>query len=345
MQNPNSHNSLDRMLHDFYLGNTSLAELSYDVESMFFKNSPLSREKIFITGLARSGTTSIFNYLYESDEYASLLYSDMPFLLMPNLWDKLHTKKTLPKTERFHEDNILVGNDSPEALDEFFWKVFLGNSYIKDDFLELNNITDNVLEKYEEYISLICRARGKSKYLSKNNNSILRLPYLLKMNSPSKVILLYRNPIEHASSLMKLHLRFSDHQKKDKFTLRYFNYLGHHEFGLNQKPFLLDQATDPSILTQEKTSLDFWLNSWINYYKYILNNFSNNITLVSFEDVCSSPKKPYSYLKKLLKIDDYEKIPLPYSAPNYNHKKEFSKILNEEASEIYNDLNKKRLYI
>ena len=345
MQNPNSHNSLDRMLHDFSLGNTSLAELSFDIESIFFKNSPLSTENIFITGLARSGTTSIFNYLHESVEYASLLYSDMPFLLMPNLWDKLSNKKKMPKTERFHGDNILVGNDSPEALDEFFWKVFLGNSYIKNDFLSLNNITDTILEKYQEYISLICRARGKSKYLSKNNNSILRLPYLLKMNSPSKVILLYRNPIDHASSLMKLHLRFSDIQKKDKFTLRYFNYLGHHEFGLNQKPFLLDQATDSSILTQEKTSLDFWLNSWINYYKYILNNFSNNITLVSFEDVCSNPEKPYSYLKELLNIPDYEKIPLPYTAPAYNEKNEFSKILSAQASEIYNELNKKRVYI
>ena len=81
------------------------------------------------------------------------------------------------------------------------------------------------------------------------------------------------------------------------------------------------------------------------YYKYILNNFSNNITLVSFEDVCSSPKKPYSYLKELLKIQDYEKIPVSYSAPIYNEKNEFSKTLNEQAIEIYNELNKKRLYI
>ena len=162
MQNPNSHNSFDRMLHDFYLGNTSLAELSFDIGSMFFKNSQLSTENIFVTGLARSGTTSVFNFLHESNEYASLLYSDMPFLLMPNLWDKLSKKKILPKTERFHGDHILVGNDSPEALDEFFWKVFLGNSYIKNDFLSLNNITDTILEKYQEYISLICRTRGKA---------------------------------------------------------------------------------------------------------------------------------------------------------------------------------------
>jgi hypothetical protein len=345
MQNPNSHNSLDRMLHDFYLGNTSLAKLSLDIENMFFKNPPLSKENIFITGLARSGTTSIFNYLYESNKYASLLYSDMPFLLMPNLWDKLHTKKIQPKSERFHGDNILVGNDSPEALDEFFWKVFLGNSYVKNDFLALNNITDDILEKYQGYISLICRARGKSKYISKNNNSILRLLHLLKMNSPSKIILLYRNPIDHASSLMKLHLRFSELMKKDKFTLRYFNYLGHHEFGLNQKPFLLDQVTDSSILTQEKTSLDFWITSWINYYNYILNNFSDNITLISFEDLCAGPEKPYSYLKEILNISDYEKTPSPYTAPIYYEKNESSKILNEQALEIYKELNKKREYI
>jgi hypothetical protein len=163
MLNPNSHNSLDQLLHDTYLGNQSIAESSFDIESLFIGKQPLPKENIFVTGLARSGTTSVFNYLYNSNEFGSLLYSDMPFLLMPNLWNFIPKKKKTDKTERFHGDNIMVGDDSPEALDEFFWKVFLKNSYISKDSLEINKIDDYIIKKYEKYISLNLNNNNQTK--------------------------------------------------------------------------------------------------------------------------------------------------------------------------------------
>ena len=345
MLNPNSHNSLDQLLHDTYLGNQSLAEISFDIESLICGNAEVSNENIFVTGLARSGTTSVFNYLYNSNEFASLLYSDMPFLLMPNLWNLMPKKKNIDKTERFHGDNILVGSDSPEALDEFFWKVFLKNSYINKDSLDINKIENDTLHKYERYVSLICRLRKKSKYLSKNNNSILRIQQLLKSNIPTKLILLYRNPIDHAASLLKLHLRFSELQQDNKFILRYFNYLGHHEFGLNQKKFNLYPHEKVNSTFLNKTEIDFWINSWIEYYSFALEQLSDQITLICFEDICKFPEKTYSHISEFAGISGMPSTPAAYTPPTYNTNEKKSSNLEEKALELYKLLNKKRKYI
>lgn len=345
MLNPNSHNSLDQLLHDTYLGSQSIAETSFEIESLFFGNTPLPKENIFITGLARSGTTSVFNYLFNSNEFGSLLYSDMPFLLMPNLWNSVPKKKKTDKTERFHGDKIMVGNDSPEALDEFFWKVFLKNSYISKDALEINEIDDAIIRKYEKYISLICHARKKDKYLSKNNNSVLRLEQLLKLNNPTKIILLYRNPFDHAASLLKLHLKFSKQQQQDKFILRYFDYLGHHEFGLNQKIFNLYPNLKADNLSLNKEQLDFWLKTWIDYYSYIIENHADKITLISFEDICGFPEKTYSYICEVACLKHKAITPEAYSPPTYNVIKNTSSSLETKAVELYHLLNKKRKYL
>jgi hypothetical protein len=345
MGNPNNHSKTDQLLHDIYLGNPSLAEISFDIESMMFPNTAPPIENVFITGLARSGTTTVFNFIYNSNEFASLLYTDMPFLLMPNLWSRIHKKKSNEKAERFHGDNILVGNDSPEALDEFFWKVFLKNKYITKDTLAINNIPNEILSKYEKYISLICHARKKTKYISKNNNSILRLPYLLKLNQPTKIIVLFRNPLEQASSLLKLHSRFSELQKDDKFILRYFNYIGHHEFGLNQKPFQLDPEKLISNASTEKDTLNFWLKGWINYYSYIMEKHVDQIIPIAFEDICSNPSNTYAYIKHELNIESKYNIPDIYVAPLYKYANDFSMKLAEEAMDIYAELSKKRKYL
>ena len=345
MLNPNSHNSLDQLLHDSYLGNQSLAEISYDIESLICGNSNTAKENIFVTGLARSGTTSVFNYLYDSNEFGSLLYTDMPFLLMPNLWNLIPKQKSTGKSERFHGDNILVGNDSPEALDEFFWKVFLKNSYISKDSLEINKIENDTINKYKKYISLICRLRKKDKYLSKNNNSILRIQQLLKSSIPTKFILLYRNPFDHAASLLKLHLRFSELQENNKFILRYFNYLGHHEFGMNQKKFNLYPNKKDTDISLNKAGIDFWINSWIEYYSFALEQFSDQITLICFEDICKFPEKTYSHISEFTGISSKPLTPAAYIPPIYNISERSSSGLEDKALELYQILNGKRKYI
>ena len=45
--------------------------------------------------MARSGTTILLNAIYETNEFASLTYQDMPFILSPNIWSKLNKNNTI----------------------------------------------------------------------------------------------------------------------------------------------------------------------------------------------------------------------------------------------------------
>ena len=47
-----------------------------------------SDDHVFVSGLARSGTTALLNALYQSGTFASLSYDDMPFILAPNFGQK-----------------------------------------------------------------------------------------------------------------------------------------------------------------------------------------------------------------------------------------------------------------
>ena len=75
-----NYNVLDQILHDQFLGDTNISEFLYKrlirkSKSESIKLKP--NEHIFITGLARSGTTALLNNLYKQDELASLLYRNI----------------------------------------------------------------------------------------------------------------------------------------------------------------------------------------------------------------------------------------------------------------------------
>jgi len=58
--------------------NNSLFELE---KIIYLKNNNIIDEPhLFITGLPRSGTASLLNFLHLSNDYASLTYQNMPFI-------------------------------------------------------------------------------------------------------------------------------------------------------------------------------------------------------------------------------------------------------------------------
>lgn len=291
-----SYSATDKFLHKLYLSNYAISKSSLEMEEIMFgqKTKHLNiKEHVFVTGLARSGTTAVMNKIFSTGEYASLQYANMPFILSPNLWKR---RLQIESHERAHKDGIIIDGNSPEEFDEYFWKAFLKDSYILDNGLAPHNVSDKVLEKYLTYVKLICLAKGKAKYISKNNNNVLRLSTLQKINN-NKIIILFRDPLSHASSLLKLDKNFSQNQKEDPFSLAYFNYLGHHEFGLNHKPFLL--TTDFSDYRKQffKESLNYWLGIWLNYYSYILQHKKNDFLFISFEDLIKTPDTIYNFIE------------------------------------------------
>ena len=80
---------IQRTLHDLLLSNSFLKKSLYEIEKMIFlknKSSKLEKEKhIFISGLPRSGTTALLNFLYSTNKFTSLTYRNMPFIMAPNL--------------------------------------------------------------------------------------------------------------------------------------------------------------------------------------------------------------------------------------------------------------------
>ena len=107
------------------MSNELIITLFHNLEKLFFYKSNIPTDKnYFICGLARSGSTSFLNMLYETGEFASFTYADMPFLFSPNLWGnikKITGEGRLRKIERAHKDGIKIGIDSPEAFEESLW--------------------------------------------------------------------------------------------------------------------------------------------------------------------------------------------------------------------------------
>jgi len=122
-----------RLLHYFALNFRSIAEMSFMTDQMLHKSDPeLAKERkhVFISGLARAGTTALMRLFYETGEFCSLTYRDMPFPLAPFLWKGVigYSAKDGSLSERAHGDGILVDFDSPEALEEVSGGYFAGNN-------------------------------------------------------------------------------------------------------------------------------------------------------------------------------------------------------------------------
>ena len=250
-----NYNFIQRILHKVLLETKFAKKSLFEIEKiLFLKNQNIKNNKhIFITGLPRSGSTALLNFLNCSNELCSLKYKDMPFIMAPNI-AKLFKKKKIVKTKRFHNDNIFFDLDSPESFDEVFFSTFS-----ETDFNE----------ELISYISLILSSYGKNRYLSKNNNNYKRITILKNIFPDSIFLLPVREPLQHANSLFLQHLNFINLQKKDKFILNYMNYLGHNEFGLNHKHWFKPKKY------KNLNDINYWLEQWYHFYKFLLDSCKN----------------------------------------------------------------------
>ncbi len=309
-----------KLLHDFVFSTKVINKSLFEIEKIFFlkKIKIKNHSHIFITGLPRSGTTSLLNFIYSSKQYASLTYRSMPFILSPN-FSKLFYKKNIEKKERMHGDGIAYDIDSPEAFDEIFFR----NS---KEFIE---------EELVNYLTLILISENKIKYLSKNNLNFKRINLISSIFRNCKFLIPIRDPLQHAYSLMNQHIHFSKLQKNNDFIRRYMNYLGHNEFGLNHQPW--NKPIDFHNLNQ----LNYWLEQWYLFYKNILDNFQfhDNCYFVIYEELENSDY--VHFLIKKMNIETFEKLNLNYFT-NYNKKINinYSRTIYEKAKNLHEDFRK-----
>ena len=299
--------AFSKILHQLALGNRFIAEASFDIETVLRRadrTSVVQQKHVFIAGLARAGTTLLMRRLYSSGAFRSLTYRDMPFVLMPSTWAWLSASshKVSKRQERAHGDGLMVDYDSPEALEEVFWRVFAGDRYLRDDRLTPMTADDETIEKFRAYVAAILNSRPGQptvRYLSKNNNNILRLPSLCRAFPNAVVVVPFREPVQHANSLLTQHRRFVQIHQANRFVRKYMIWLAHHEFGSDHRPF---RFGDDRLTYRDTDNLNYWLEWWINTYEWLLDNAPESIIFQGYEELCDCPDDVLSRLAALTEI-------------------------------------------
>lgn len=331
------YSELSRLLHRIALNNYNIAYRLFQKEKRKISRKKLERRQDFviISGLARAGTTSLMNDLSKISDFRTLNYANMPFLLCPNFWSKIYRPKSNKLKERSHKDGIMIGLNSNEAFEEFFFKVKAKDAYIKDSHLSEYLISKDDYEDYLDYQSIIMLDNRKV-YLAKNNNYMLRYGSVREFNDDFIMIILYREPLRHAASLMEKHYEYLKLQKDDPFVLEYMNWLGHHEFGGNQKSLRFENTEEYN--PDDKSTLDHWLKIWINYYSRILSISHPNTLLINYDSYCKNPKETVEAILRLTGIE----ADLPDYTP-FNKQRRvdhtYSREVYKSAQEIYRRLS------
>ena len=316
----NNYSWLEQKLHQFALSSQFMREVTFDFEISHndIPSAIDNEEHVFITGLARAGTTILLNALYHSNVFASLTYSDMPFVLAPNLWSKISIKsKELNHKERAHGDGIQVSTESPEAFEEVFWKTFAD----KDE--------DELDEKFRIYVQKIVHKYKKERYLSKNNQNIQRIELISSIFRKSKILVPFRDPIQHSYSLLTQHKKFIEFSKKDFFISQYMKWIGHTEFGPNYIPI-----NSKNLNYNDDLDINHWIEQWYLTYNnsYQLLKNRQNINFISYEKLCSN--KDYWF-----QIQELVSIKKTYDFKFKESKKDISLNIDEELKDKVMSLN------
>jgi len=147
--------------------------------------------------------------------------------------------------------------------------------------------------------------------LSKNNNNIFRIKYLLSKFPSSKVVLMLRNPIDTAISLTKVHYKFLKlHKLNNKFSEE-LKLLGHEEFGYNRKLFKLN--LNNKIIPQKNNynQIKLYINKCLELNSFIVKNYSEEIKqkkiiIVDFDKIKSF--EDIQFLLEKLKIKNIDLV-------------------------------------
>ena len=343
MSDSSSYSFLDKLLHYLALQSNSIAELSFELDQNMVKdelNGVGGQRHVFISGLARAGTTILMRQFYNTGQYCSLTYQDMPFILAPNIWGKLReiSKRNLENIERAHGDALMVSADSPESLDEVFWRVFAGSEYLNKSYLKPHEPPEDIIHKYIHYIEAILLASSPkhNRYLSKNNNNILRLNTIHKAFPNTLILIPFRNPIPHAYSLLQQHHRFSELQTESKFTLSYMTWLCHHEFGLDHRPILPVGTVPPDHSTN---SLNYWLHIWCDIYSWLEVSKPKAALFVCYEDLCTN-ENYWTRLSDLADVSIENETKEPFKLSSQSIDIEGNEDIVDRALKIYERLVK-----
>jgi len=272
---------------------------------------------IYVTGLARSGSTILLETLAKMPGVVSHRYKDFPPIYTPYWWNwfmnQAGASNRAPQ-ERAHKDGIMVTPDSPEAMEEVLWMgAFeqLHNPKVSNVLTEADaNVSFDRF--YREHLSKLLLARHGTRYLSKGNYLITRLAYILQTLPDARFVIPVRHPSEHIASLMKQHKLFSDGQTNNRRAREHLKRVGHLEFGLDRTPINTgDSRVTESILKlwENGEEVRGWARYWNQLYGFVAGQIDSMPDLqkasqiIRFEDLCAEPDSVISRMLQHCRLE------------------------------------------
>jgi hypothetical protein len=259
---------------------------------------------IYVSGLARSGTTILLEMLARHPDCVTHRYRDYPPVFTPWLWNRLlefMPQKPVKPAERTHQDGIEVTPDSPEALEEVLWMAFFEDLHDPRRNAALDGRTSNpAFERfYRDHIRKLLELRGGRRYLAKGNYNVTRLEYLLGLFPDARFVVPVREPRWHLASLMKQHALFCEGGRRRPESVRHLQRVGHFEFGLDRRPVNAgDTAAIERVLAcwRGGAEVEGWARYWSHIYGHVADRLAASPPLraatlvVRYETLCREPQ-------------------------------------------------------
>jgi hypothetical protein len=313
-----SYSGVDRLMHRVafrtYPAQLALADLE---DRLYAKElAPCKSDRpVFIAALPRAGTTFLLECCARVPEFAAHCYRDMPFLLIPCLWNRFSVgfRQAGQRQQRAHGDGMLIDFDSPEALEEVLWKIFWRRHYQRDRIVPWKK--EGHAEFAEFFRShmrkIILLRRGKdaatARYISKNNLNIARTGVLHRLFPDSVIVVPFREPLQHAASLLKQHRNFLRIHKEDRFASAYMRAIGHYDFGENLRPVDFDGWLDRRE-SKDTETLAFWLEYWTVGYRHLLAKNVDYLHFLNYDALCANPARGMQLLADVLGSRDSQSL-------------------------------------
>ncbi len=258
---------------------------------------------LYVSGLARSGSTILLEALARHEHTATHRYKDYPPVFTPYFWNWFldrAERREAEASERSHKDGIRITPDSPEAFEEVLWMAFFPRLHDP----RASAVLDAAARQpefeafYRDHIRKLLRVRAATRYLAKANYNVTRLEYLLELFPDARFVLPVREPLWHIASLMKQHALFSAAARTNPRALAHLQRVGHFEFGLDRRAINAGDADEIARiqdLWRRGAEVEGWARYWSHVHGYLAARLETNPRLgaatlvVRFEDLCRAP--------------------------------------------------------
>lgn len=277
-----------------------LGEAEYDALAGRLQEVPIETP-VFVTGLARSGTTMVLTLLAQADGVATHRYRDFPFLCVPLAWNWLQDRLgggAGQAVERPHRDRIRITKESADAFEEPIWQEFFPWVHDAARCHVMGAATSHPEFEafFASHLRKILWLRGGRRYVSKGNYNLARIEYLARLFPTARFVVPVRAPLAHVRSLAEQHALFCRYAQGDARVPRYLAAAGHYEFGPQRQPVTFDPTRVGEIEAAWREGDDErgYARQWAQAYAHVDRlrgdpAIGGRILVLRFEDFCARP--------------------------------------------------------